>query len=262
MSFGRFDCDYRDVCSRVDHLIVNGYMKRDKTNRQMLIYVPDPSNPSCANVESSDTPEVSTTSINGEHIKRESSLPKDLLEETSNPEPSVKVNEDNRPSSSSTGAGMGTRVQPSRKRPGIARQPQSKLKRKPTPFTRVYANEVYDYHEAPLLGMLPTSRSLGPDEVQSQINSLLENVSMVLKNEKDNLELILDHFKWNKDMLIQQYLDDPTRIMKEVGLSGKAATLSPVRRHSMACPVCVLSTPYKELVWLWCNHACCKVSSI
>lgn len=42
-SFGRFDCDFRDVCSRIDRLIVDGYARRDETNQHMLLYVPDPS---------------------------------------------------------------------------------------------------------------------------------------------------------------------------------------------------------------------------
>ena len=41
-AFGRFDCDYRDVCSRIDRLIVDGYARRDEANQQMLLYVPDP----------------------------------------------------------------------------------------------------------------------------------------------------------------------------------------------------------------------------
>ena len=41
-SFARFDCDFRDVCSRVDRLIVDGYVTRDDHNQQMLLYVPDP----------------------------------------------------------------------------------------------------------------------------------------------------------------------------------------------------------------------------
>ena len=41
-SFGRFLCGFKDVCSRVECLVVNGYIKRDTDHPQMLIYVPDP----------------------------------------------------------------------------------------------------------------------------------------------------------------------------------------------------------------------------
>lgn len=248
-SFGRFDCDYRDVCSRVDCLIVNGYIKRDKTNRQMLVYIPDPS----TGEETVEDPTPETE--DSQAVAKESSKEKPRLS-------SSKISEEASSSVASSGAGVSSKLQLPRKRSGMGRQPQSKTKRKPTPFTRVYANEMYEQHEAPLLGMLPTSRSLSPDEVQSQINSIMDSVSLVLKVERKNLELLLHHFQWNKDVLIQHYLNGPSQVMEEAGLSGKAVTSPPNRRRSVSCPVCLLSMPYKELMWLWCNHACCKVSSI
>lgn len=250
-SFGRFDCDYRDVCSRVDRLIVNGYIKRDKTNRQMLIYVPDPS----AAEKDKEAVEDPTPESEDKQVKT-----KESLKEKS--KPASKVSDEASPSVASGGAGVSSKLQLPRKRSGMGRQPQSKTKRKPTPFTRVYANELYEQHDAPLLGMLPTSRSLGPEEVQSQIDSLMEGVSLVLKIERKNLELLLHHFQWNKDVLIQQYLIGSSKVVVEAGLLGKAVTSPPNRRRSVSCPVCLLSMPYKELIWLWCNHACCKVSSI
>ena len=42
-SFGRFDCSFKDICSHVERLVMDGYIKRDQTHPQMLKYVPDPS---------------------------------------------------------------------------------------------------------------------------------------------------------------------------------------------------------------------------
>ncbi len=39
--FGRFECDYRDVCSRIDYLISNGYIRRNESNLERLVYRPD-----------------------------------------------------------------------------------------------------------------------------------------------------------------------------------------------------------------------------
>ena len=52
-------------------------------------------------------------------------------------------------------------------------------KRKPPPFSRIYTTDWYNQDDAPLLGMLPTSRSLTTDEIQLQINSLLDSVCQV-----------------------------------------------------------------------------------
>ena len=250
-SFGRFDCDYRDICSRVDRLIVSGYIKRDMANRQMLVYVPDPST-------MSDVPAAD---------QKPEDLPQTILKDAT----STKVSVESGPSTSSGGPSTSS-VGPvpttstagpksSRKRPGIGRQPQSKTKRKPTSFTRIYANEMFEQHEAPLLGMLPTSRSLGPNDVQAQINSLLHSLSPILKLNVETLEHLFHHFQWNIDKLMQHYLNDSSAILKEAGLNGTPVGSPPTRRKSVSCPVCTSSVGPKEMLWLWCNHGCCKVST-
>ena len=40
-SFGRFECDYRDVCSRIDRLILDEYISYDESNKHMLVYNPE-----------------------------------------------------------------------------------------------------------------------------------------------------------------------------------------------------------------------------
>ena len=40
---GKFECDFRDVCSRVMRLIRDGYIKRDIGHPHVLVYIPDPS---------------------------------------------------------------------------------------------------------------------------------------------------------------------------------------------------------------------------
>ena len=41
-TFGKFEVEVRDVCSRVERLIGDGYLKRTKNNPQTVAYVPDP----------------------------------------------------------------------------------------------------------------------------------------------------------------------------------------------------------------------------
>ena len=259
-SFGRFDCDYRDICSRVDRLIVSGYIKRDMANRQMLVYVPDPST-------TSDVPAAD---------QKPEDLPQTVLKDATSTKVSAEAGPPTSPvgpvPATSTGPVPATSTGPvpttstaapksSRKRPGIGRQPQSKTKRKPTSLTRIYANEVFEQHEAPLLGMLPTSRSLGPTDVQAQINSLLHSLSPVLKLNVETLEHLLHHFQWNTDKLMQHYLNDSSAILKEAGLNGTPVGSPPTRRRTVSCPVCTSSVSPKEMLWLWCNHGTCKVST-
>lgn len=41
LSFGRFECDYRDVCYRVYRLVRDGYLYRGDLNQQLVGYVPE-----------------------------------------------------------------------------------------------------------------------------------------------------------------------------------------------------------------------------
>ena len=41
-TFGKFEVEVRDVCSRVERLIGDGYLKRTKNNPQTVAYIPDP----------------------------------------------------------------------------------------------------------------------------------------------------------------------------------------------------------------------------
>ena len=42
VQFGKFEVEVRDVCSRVERLISDGYLKRTKNNPQTVAYLPDP----------------------------------------------------------------------------------------------------------------------------------------------------------------------------------------------------------------------------
>lgn len=75
------------------------------------------------------------------------------------------------------------------------------------------------------------------------------------------MEHLLFHCKWNKDTLIQRYLNHAPALMQEAGLAGEPVTSPPSPGKQLSCPVCLQSVPYEEAAWLWCNHACCKVST-
>ena len=62
-------------------------------------------------------------------------------------------------------------------------------------------------------------------------------------------------------MLIQRYLNHAPALMQEAGLAGEPVTSPPSPGKQLSCPVCLQSVPYEEAAWLWCNHACCKVST-
>ena len=83
--------------------------------------------------------------------------------------------------------------------------------------------------------------------------------SQILKLPKPLVEALLISCDWNHDRLLQQYLQNSTALMKEVGLGGSDAAESPSPGAQVTCPVCLKKLGIADTTWLWCNHACCKV---
>lgn len=78
----------------------------------------------------------------------------------------------------------------------------------------------------------------------------------------DSIEHLLHCCFWSQDSLIQHYIDHPMTLRKETGLTGDPAIPPPAKGAELACPVCLLVVPTSDMLWLWCNHACCKVSVV
>ena len=93
----------------------------------------------------------------------------------------------------SSSSGTTSKLLP-RKRSSMSRPTLGKMKRKQQ-FTRLYSNEMYDRDEAPLLGMLPTSRSLTVEEVQQQINSILDSIAQVDTQTHASMGNCMQHHK-------------------------------------------------------------------
>lgn len=78
----------------------------------------------------------------------------------------------------------------------------------------------------------------------------------------DSIEHLLHCCFWSQDSLIQHYIDHPMTLRKETGLTGDPAIPPPAKGAELACPICLLVVPTSDMLWLWCNHACCKVSVV
>ena len=84
----------------------------------------------------------------------------------------------------------------------------------------------------------------------------------VLEVDEDSMEHLLHCCLWSTDSLIQHYLDHPESLCKEVGLRGDPAIPPPAKGDKLSCPICLLNVPTTDMLWLWCNHACCKVTQV
>ncbi|XP_053168983.1 cullin-9-like isoform X2 [Hemicordylus capensis] len=105
--------------------------------------------------------------------------------------------------------------------------------------------------------LLPMGRTMNQEEVDGLMNQIVQRVSDTLSVSADIAQHLLIHCKWNVDVLIQRYTEDPEQLLFSSGLQVRnpQAPSSPVTH----CPVCVnqLSTTDNPPI-LCCMHYCCK----
>lgn len=84
-------------------------------------------------------------------------------------------------------------------------------------------------------------------------------VSGTLSLDLDRAEHLLVHCKWNVDLLVQRYTDDPDALIMAAGL--KSLNPQPPPSPASTCPVCLVprSVSMELVPSLSCMHYCCRV---
>ncbi|XP_072565921.1 cullin-9 isoform X4 [Paramormyrops kingsleyae] len=101
-------------------------------------------------------------------------------------------------------------------------------------------------------------RTMTQDEVRQLMMRTVQQVSSTLSLDLDQAEHLLVHCKWNVDILIQRYTDDPDALILAAGLKGRNP--QPPPSPTSQCPVCL--TPQSgepdPTPTLCCMHYCCR----
>ncbi|KAM4770805.1 cullin-9 isoform 2-T2 [Rhinophrynus dorsalis] len=104
---------------------------------------------------------------------------------------------------------------------------------------------------------LPLGRTLCQDEVRALMDQMVSQVSETLSVTQDTAQHLLIHCRWNVDLLLQKYTDDPEPLLTASGLEVR----DPQHPESPlpTCPVCVCPlSPEESHLTLCCRHSCCK----
>nr|XP_029496675.1 cullin-9-like isoform X2 [Oncorhynchus nerka] len=109
--------------------------------------------------------------------------------------------------------------------------------------------------EAVLLSM---GRTMNQEEVRQLMQRTVQQVSGTLSLDLDWAEHLLVHCKWNVDVLIQRYTDDPDSLVLAAGLKG--LNPQPPPSPVASCPVCLISQTgeAEPAPTLCCMHYCCR----
>ncbi|XP_062852004.1 cullin-9 isoform X2 [Trichomycterus rosablanca] len=102
-------------------------------------------------------------------------------------------------------------------------------------------------------------RTMAQEEVKQLMQHTVQQVADTLSLDVDWAKHLLMHCKWNIDMLIQRYTDDPDALVLAAGL--KIRNPQPPPSPMSPCPVCFMpqsGNSESQPKMLSCMHYCCK----
>ncbi|XP_029927070.1 cullin-9 isoform X2 [Myripristis murdjan] len=109
--------------------------------------------------------------------------------------------------------------------------------------------------EAVLFSM---GRTMTQEEVRQLMQRTVQQVSGTLSLDLDRAEHLLVHCKWNVDLLVQRYTDDPDVLVSAAGLKSRSP--QPPTGPAPTCPVCLAprTADTEPAPSLSCMHYCCR----
>ena len=113
--------------------------------------------------------------------------------------------------------------------------------------------------------MKPTKKSyevdfkvFGPDEVKVQQERQIEEVSAILGQPAEAAAILLRYLRWNKERLIEAYMDRPDTVLENAGLGadkGRAPEIQPMK--DFTCDICFDDKPGIVTYAMKCGHRYC-----
>uniref|UniRef100_W5L7X9 Cullin 9 n=1 Tax=Astyanax mexicanus TaxID=7994 RepID=W5L7X9_ASTMX len=117
----------------------------------------------------------------------------------------------------------------------------------------------FSKEDSPVLAVLfSMGRTMTQEEVKQLMQRTVQQVASTLTLDLERAEHLLVHCKWNVDVLIQRYTDDPDSLVLAAGL--KILSPQPPPSPATVCPVCLISRSgdAESESKLCCMHYCCK----
>ncbi|MEQ2303720.1 hypothetical protein AMECASPLE_019798 [Ameca splendens] len=101
-------------------------------------------------------------------------------------------------------------------------------------------------------------RTMTQEEVRQLMQRTVQQVSATLSLDLDRAEHLLIHCKWNVDLLVQRYTDDPDALIMAAGL--RCRNPQPPPSPASTCPVCLgpRTGSMEPIPTLSCMHYCCR----
>ncbi|KFX98512.1 hypothetical protein O988_04306 [Pseudogymnoascus sp. VKM F-3808] len=97
-----------------------------------------------------------------------------------------------------------------------------------------------------------------PEDIQKQQDELIDEVNMILDLKKEDAAILLRHFRWNKERLIEDYMDRPKKVLEDAGLGPRSEgppTLQVI--PGFVCDICCEDEAGLLTFAMKCGHRYC-----
>jgi ariadne-1 len=97
-----------------------------------------------------------------------------------------------------------------------------------------------------------------PDDIQKTQTSQIDEVAMITDLPPESAAILLRHGRWNKEKLIEKYMEDQEKMLDEAGIgrSSKTAPLQIKKINNFECQICCLVDDH-ETYGMKCGHKFC-----
>ncbi|KAK2609141.1 hypothetical protein QQS21_002368 [Conoideocrella luteorostrata] len=97
-----------------------------------------------------------------------------------------------------------------------------------------------------------------PSDIQRQQDEFINEVNMILDMRKEDAAILLRHFRWNKERLLEDYMDRPENVLEAAGLSSKTSALPKLEAiPGFTCDICLEDGDDLPSFALKCGHRYC-----
>ena len=98
----------------------------------------------------------------------------------------------------------------------------------------------------------------GPADIQSHQDKQIEEVSAILGQPSEASAILLRYLRWNKERLIETYMDRPEALLESAGLGPDNEQIPTTKRvKGFTCTICYEDEPGLETYAMKCGHRYC-----
>lgn len=99
-----------------------------------------------------------------------------------------------------------------------------------------------------------------PADIQRYQDKQIDEVSNILGQPPEITAILLRHMRWNKERLIEQYMDRQDEMLEAVGLREANDYKSQIRKlDGFVCEICCNDAPGLDTFAMKCGHRFCVV---